>query len=179
MRIAIDIGHAHASGASGNGLQEHEVAAKAADMLARMLRSHDIRTVVVDYPQESNSADLRATIAHINAGKYDAVVSLHCDCATSRAARGAHAICKSVAGAALAHEIADCLCPIMPGRKQTVVQRHDLAILNQTTPPAVLVEMGFLSHAGDARMLRDELPSIVHAIAAGVAQWAGAGGLEV
>lgn len=172
MKIAIDVGHAHATGASGNGLQEHEVAAAAAAMVSRMLLPHEVQAVVVDYPEKSNRGDLAATIAHINSGKYDAVVSLHCDCAKSRAARGAHVICKSVAGAALAHEIADRLCPIMPGRSQQVVQRHDLAILNQTTPPAVLVEMGFLSAAADARMLRDNLASIAHAITAGIVQWA-------
>lgn len=171
-RVAIDVGHADGTGASGNGLQEHTVAARAAYLLKAGLAGCGVEADIIDFPERSNGADLSATIKRINAGRYDAVVSLHCDCADSPAARGAHVICKSVAGASLAHEIADCLCPVMPGRAQWVVQRHNLAILNQTRPPAVLVEMGFISSPEDAAMLRDNLMEITAPIARGIARWA-------
>lgn len=173
MKIALDVGHAASSGATGNALREHDVAASAAAMLVRMLRPHSVEGWVVDFPALSNRADLAATIAHVNECGYDAVVSLHCDCAASRAAHGAHVIYKTSRGSMLAVCIAQPLCALMPGRVDAVVQRHDLAILNQTRPPAVLVEMGFLSHEVDARMLRDNLPAIAHAIAAGIVAWCG------
>lgn len=171
MKIAIDVGHADGSGASGNGLREHDVAARAAVLLRSMLEAADIESTVIDFPAKSNSGDLAASISAINSGDFDAVVSLHCDYADAPAARGAHVICKSVAGFALAAEIAERLCPVMPGRAKQVVQRHDLAILNRTRPPAVLVEMGFLSNERDAQQLKDNLVGIVRCIALGVSAW--------
>lgn len=172
MKIAIDVGHADGTGASGNGLEEHNVAARAAYLLKSALAGCGIRADIIDFPERSNGADLSASIHRINADNYAAVVSLHCDCADSPAARGAHVICKSAAGCALALEIAERLCPVMAGRAKQVVQRHDLAILNQTRPPAVLVEMGFISNPDDAAMLRDNLLQITAPIAQGIAQWA-------
>lgn len=171
MRIAVDVGHADGSGASGHGLKEHEVAARAAVVLKNLLESAGVETTVIDFPDKSNARDLSSAIREVNSGDFDAVVSLHCDCADSPSARGAHVICKSVAGCAIAAEIAERLCPVMPGRAKWVVQRHDLAILNQTRPPAVLVEMGFLSNAHDAGALRNNLVGICKAIAFGILAW--------
>lgn len=171
MKVAVDVGHADGTGASGHGLKEHAVAARAAGVLKNLLTSSGVEADIIDFPEKTNSGDLSATISAINSGDYDAVVSLHCDSADSPSARGAHVICKSVMGYSLAAEIAERLCPIMPGRAEKIVQRHDLAILNRTRPPAVLVEMGFLSNAHDAHHLSVNLFGIAKAIAFGVISW--------
>lgn len=171
-RIAIDVGHARATGASGNGLQEHEVAAKLARYVRQSLANQPhIYAEIVDFPEMSNGGDLRAAIEAVNAGKYDAVVSLHCDCSDNADARGAHAIFKTLSGYALAVEIAERLAVLLPGRSQLTVQRHDLAILNQTRPPAVLVECGFLSNEQDAEILRTRPILLARAIAGGICAW--------
>jgi N-acetylmuramoyl-L-alanine amidase len=171
-KVAIDIGHARGTGATGNGLQEHEVCAKLAGYVKDMLaNAANIHADIIDFPELSNRADLNASIAAVNAGGYDAVVSLHCDCSDNADARGAHVIHRSLLGHSLAIEIAERLALHLPGRAQLVVQRKDLAILNQTRPTAVLVECGFLSNAHDAMVLKSRPIMLARAIAGGIQQW--------
>lgn len=171
-KIAIDVGHARATGATGNGLQEHEVCAKLARYVKDMLCAQEyIHADIVDFPELSNKGDLAAAIAEVNKGNYDAVVSLHCDCSDNAAARGAHVIYKTLKGYALGVEIAERLAVHLPGRSQLTVQRKDLAILNQTRPPAVLVECGFLSNEKDAAVIKARPILLARAIAGGIIQW--------
>lgn len=171
-KIAIDVGHARATGAAGNGLQEHEVAASLAKQVKKILSGQwNIHAEIIDFPELSNKGDLAAAIKAINAGNYDAVVSLHCDSSGNATARGAHVIYKTLAGYALAAEIADRLTVHLPGRAEKTVRRHDLAILNQTRPPAVLVECGFVSSPIDAAILKSRPVLLASAIAAGIVQW--------
>lgn len=167
MKIAIDIGHAHATGSAGNGLQEHEVCAGFARLLADYLgNAHEVQ--VFEFPSESNKADLRHTAAAINAWRADLSISLHCDSSSNTSARGAHCIYTSATGSKYAEAIAKHLCPIMPGRANRTVRDGGLYILNNTRCPAVLVECGFLSNARDADMLRHEGYRLMRAVAAGV-----------
>lgn len=171
-KIALDVGHARHTGAAGNGLQEHEVAASLAKQVKRILAGQwNIHAEIIDFPELSNKGDLAAAIKAINAGNYDAVVSLHCDSSGNSSARGAHVIYKTLAGYALAAEIADRLTVHLPGRAEKTVKRNDLAILNQTRPPAVLVECGFVSSPVDAAILKSRPVLLASAIAAGVVQW--------
>lgn len=168
MKIAIDIGHARGTGATGNGLQEHEVCVALGRLLAEYLGNSNA-VEVLDFPGLSNAGDLRETVAAVNAGQFDLCVSLHCDASQNAAARGAHVIYVSAAGERYAEAIAQHLCPIMPGRANRTVRRGDLYVLNNTRCPAVLVECGFLTNSRDADMLRHEAYRIARAIAAGVA----------
>lgn len=188
-RIAIDIGHASGTGTITNGADEHEESARNAAVLKSILESDPIdrfEVDIIDFPADSNTGDLNKTIQAINAGKYDAVVSLHCDSSSNPNARGAH-VCHhrtyhadgsytdSPGGKALAREIAACLCPFMPGRANKVQARPDrglnlssLAILRQTTPTAVLVETGFLSNPEDLERIRALRYELMRAVALGI-----------
>lgn len=171
-KIAIDVGHARATGAAGNGLQEHEEAEKLARYVKDMLCAQPfIHAVIVDFPELDNKGDLRAAIQAINEGNFDAVVSLHFDCAENETARGAHVIYRTLNGYALGAEIAERLAVHLPGRAELTVQRKDLAILNQTRPPACLVECGFLSSPLDAEIIKSRPILLARAIAGGIIQW--------
>lgn len=168
MKIALDIGHARNTGATGNGLREHAVCTQLAPLLAAELQAVGHTADVVDFPGRTNSGDLAETVRTINAGGYALSVSLHCDSSQKASARGAHVICKTAAGRRYAEAVASFLCPLMPGRANHVIMRDDLYILNATRCPAILVECGFLTNSKDADMLRHELPRIAAAIAAGI-----------
>lgn len=170
MKIAIDIGHARLTGATGNGLQEHAVCVGLASFLEAEL-AQEVELLVVDFPQLSNKADLRETVREINAWGAELSVSLHCDASQNATARGAHVIYTSEAGRAVAVEVAARLCPLLPGRANRTVRRGDLYVLNSTRCPAILVECGFLTNSKDADILRYEGQRVARAIASGLREW--------
>ena len=170
MKIAIDIGHARLTGATGNGLQEHAVCVGLASFLEAEL-AQEVELLVVDFPQLSNKVDLRETVREINEWGADLSVSLHCDASQNATARGAHVIYRSEAGRAAAVEVAARLCPLLPGRANRTVRRGDLYVLNSTRCPAILVECGFLTNSKDADILRYEGQRVARAIASGLREW--------
>ena len=168
MKVAIDIGHARMTGSRGCGCEEHELCSRMAPILKRMLEEFCMEAVVVDFPDMSNAGDLAETVRAINACKADVSVSLHCDADDSPEPHGAHVIYRSAAGKKLGFEIAKWLCPLMPGRSETLVKRTGLYVLNKTACPAVLVELGFITNVDDCLMLRDEPEELMAAVAAGI-----------
>ncbi len=185
MKIAIDIGHAHGSGAYVNGLDEHTIATRVAEQLFAELSKSGHTVQVIDFPDASNASDLSRTIELANRVDFDVGLSLHCDCSVNSSARGAH-VCyyrryhgqsftDSVSGKLLAQAIALELCPFMSGRANAIQARPDrshqlsgLAILSQTYMPWVLIELGFLSNEQDARILKESPHILARLIAKGI-----------
>lgn len=168
-KIAIDIGHARLSGARGvNGLEEHGQSVLTGQDLEACLTAlgHDV--TVIDYPDYGNRGDLNATVQAVNAGGYDMVVSLHMDASANTSARGAHVCYRSGNGKILAAAVAAQICPLLPGRAETTVHRTDLAIINQTRPPAILVELGFITNSHDTDYLLANRQYIARLLAAGI-----------
>lgn len=194
-RIAIDIGHAAGSGARGNGMEEHAMCERLAAELKRALESFKVDKFaadIIDFPALGNSGDLAATVKAVNAGKYDACVSLHMDAASkiSRYERitypdgtkgeipiyeadpvphGAHVCYYSSAGSRLADEVALRLCPQLPGRANRKVRRTDLYVLKRTKPVAILVECGFITNPNDAAWVKFNPDRVALSIALGIA----------
>lgn len=166
--ICIDIGHAHGTGARGNGLEEHEQSVLTGRALVAALEKRGLHAVIIDYPDSDNRTDLNKTIAHINAANYTLVISLHMDASDNRTARGAHVCYLSEAGRVYAHKIAARLTPLLPGRAEATVRRRDLAILRQTRPTAVLIEVGFITSEEDASIVSKERKKIADAIATAI-----------
>ena len=90
MKVCIDIGHATNTGSTGNGLEEHGIAANIALSLAGKLREQGHHVAIIDFPKMNNDDDLAATVKAINAGGYEISISLHCDASDSIAACGDH-----------------------------------------------------------------------------------------
>ena len=172
-KVAIDIGHAYQTGAAGNGLQEHERCARIAEALREGLEQMGFEVGVVDFPTQTNTADLVATAKAINAGGYDLSVSLHCDHSINALAKGAHVIYTSEKGGKVAGFIARHLCALMPGRANRIVKKDGLYVLNNTRCVAVLCECGFVTNREDAALLTSErgIASIARAIAVGVREY--------
>lgn len=173
-RIAIDIGHANGSGARGNGYDEHAQCAKLAAELKKALSQFKLTRIeadIIDFPDAGNSGDLAATAKAVNAGNYDACVSLHMDASDNASAHGAHVCYYSPNGKVLAHRIAVRLCPQMPGRANQTVKRDDLYILKKTKPVAVLVECGFITNPGDSAWVDQNPDRVALSIALGIADY--------
>ena len=171
-RIAIDIGHANKTGARGNGYEEHEMCKVLAEELKNALECFKVQQFqadIIDFPTQSNSGDLSTTVKAINAGGYDASVSLHMDAASVPTAHGAHVCYYSTSGKVLANEIALRLCPQLPGRANKTVKRDNLYVLKKTKPVAVLVECGFITNPSDAAWVKHNPDKVALSIALGIA----------
>lgn len=190
-RIAIDVGHANGTGARGF-VDEHEMCATLAVEVKNILESFKVDTFqadIIDFPEKTNSADLTASVKAINAGGYDACVSLHMDAAyktieeiddegdlffryeVNPTARGAHACYYSKKGKRLAREIARRLCLYLPGRAEQVVERTDLYFLKKTRPVACLVECGFCTNPRDSEWVNTHPHEVARSIALGIAAY--------
>ncbi len=171
MKIAIDIGHAHQTGAVGCGLYEHTECTGIATLLYRELESRGHYPTIIDFPTLSNKEDLCKTIDTVNSHDIDLGISLHCDCATTPTPKGAHVIYfpGSRLGSRFASFIAPRLASFLPGRAKIITGRTNLAILRDTKSPWVLIECGFLTNPHDAAIIRDQKHLIASAIADGIA----------
>lgn len=178
MQVLLDIGHANHTGASGNGLEEHEVALSIGNALQSLLEEAGYKTTILDFPTLSNSQDLRQTAIAANrlttytdGGTIG--ISLHCDASDNAEAHGGH-VCYhpfSTRGQLLATGIAQHLNKLLPGRANGTVERPKLYILNATAAPWVLVECGFITNPQDAVIMSTNAKGIAQAIADGVADY--------
>ena len=189
-RVCIDPGHGgRFPGAVVDGVRESAVVLDYARTLRAELNRRGHGVVLTRETDDALAHDLgddlarRATVA--NAFGSDAFLSLHCN-ASSGPARGAWIIhaAGSARGERLARAIfaeftripgmtdADPEAEVYPDRTPWVGGRS-LAVLNRTRAPAVLVELGFLTHAGDRRRLLecDTRAVVAGAIADGLAAW--------
>jgi N-acetylmuramoyl-L-alanine amidase len=170
-KIAIDVGHARGTGASGNFLQEHEVCVALAELLRGLLEERGVEAEVIDFPGKTNAGDLAETVRAVNEGGFDLCVSLHCDASDNALAKGAHVIYVSEKGREAAGYVAKHLCALLPGRANKLVQRGNLYVLNNTRCVAILCECGFLTNADNAWMLRENKIGIARAIMLGIMDW--------
>ena len=172
-RIAIDIGHATGTGARGNGYEEHAACEVIASSLRRQLMKAlpDYKIEIIDFPAMDNKGDLSATGKALKNNKYTLCVSLHCDCNDSPTAKGAHVCYNEAIDKPLAEEIAEYICDLLPGRAQRLVRRTGLHVLNSSDEPHVLVECGFLSNPGDAKIIHDFPDKIAESITKGIVNY--------
>ncbi len=154
--------------------------------LAALLRERGA-TVILTRPNDSGigpCVDERAAIG--NRANADLVVSVHADGNTARTARGFHVItARSMTGGAavastslaMAGKIRDAFATGTGMPRSTYVgggtgltRRADLAGLNLSNVPAVMLEAGNLRHTGDAALLSNHSYRLkeAHALAAGI-----------
>ncbi len=172
MKVFLNPGHAPNGnpdpGACGCGLRECDVAKSVADLVAHYLTAAGV--TVVGNMQSDDLLDITETA---NASGADIFVSIHCN-AFNGSAQGTEVEVHpgSRAGRALGgciqRQIVDSLGTADRGLKD----RPDLWVIKRTDMPAVLVELAFIDHAGDAGLLRDRQDDFARAIARGVTDYA-------
>ena len=167
--ICIDPGHGGKDpGACAGGVQEKDVALKVAQMIGSKLSGYKVIYTRSDdtYPTLSE----RAALA--NTAKADLFISVHCNSATSAQANGIEVFThtsQSKGAVAAAKAVYRRLLPVS-GMNGRGVKNANLQVLRDTAMPAVLVELGFLSNAGDRAKLTaaDWQEKAAVAIAAGI-----------
>lgn len=167
MKICINGGHYPGKdpGAVGEYLQEADVAKQLMHGVAGYLRDVGYKVIEV---QEN---ELYEIIDASNTWGADLFVSIHCNAATNRTARGTETYCY---GAGEGESLAYCIQHQLVNLgtvDRGVKYSKGLYVLKYTDCPAVLVETAFISNAEDEALLRDRLDDFARAIARGVTDY--------
>jgi N-acetylmuramoyl-L-alanine amidase len=158
--IVLDPGHGGADrGATGHGLEEASLAEDLAARLEGRLSAVGVRAVLTRGPDNDPTDEERAHLA--NEIRADLMLSLHSD-------RSASATCEGVAsyhfgtGQGTSSTVGEHLASLV---QRELVARTGLldgrvhgktwSLLRLTRMPAVRLELGYLSHPGDAALLAD------------------------
>lgn len=184
IKIYIDQGHNPKSpnaGAEGNGYVEQDITYDVGIILADLLRSNGNFDVRLSRPTPesslgtSNSTSLRIRVDEANAFGADYFVSLHTNASTNTAVSGSEALVYTEPSIAseLGEDILFWLNRITGLRNRGIVERPGLYVLRKTQMPAVLVEIGFISNASDARLMNDSPELFAEGIYNGILQYTG------
>ncbi len=177
MRVFLNPGHAPDGnpdpGACGYGLRECDVAKNAADLVAGYLIAAGVEVVGC-----LQSDSLHEVVTASNNSGADVFISIHCN-ACNGSANGTEVwhFYGSGAGETLAsciqNQIVTSLGTTDRGTKGAKPGVNGLYVLSNTDAVAVLVELAFIDHAGDAELLGTQQDEFARAIARGVTDYEG------
>ncbi len=166
IRVYIDQGHnpdPPNSGAEGNGLREQDITYRVGQALYERLSRDPNYIATLSRPTPdtqlgaSNAGSLRARVEGAEAFGANLFLSIHTNAATNPNATGTEVLVYRLGtpAAALAEDILDELTDLTGLRDRGVRARPGLYVLRETSMPAVLVELGFISNPNDAALMRD------------------------
>jgi len=181
FRVTIDPGHGGGDpGAVGpTGVREKDVTLSVARLLAEQLApvAEVLLTRDGDYtPGGDPNSELRYRAAMANSWQANVFVSVHCNAAKDRSAGGTETYCApgSARGNSLAASIQQRLVGAL-GLQNRGVKLARYAVLVNTTMPAALVELAFISNPVEEALLATQefQAKAALAIAQGIAEYFG------
>lgn len=182
IKIYIDQGHNPVNpnaGAEGNGLREQDIVYRIGIELAELLKNNGNFEVRLSRPTPesqigtSNASSLRARVDEANSWGADYFISLHTNASTISSASGSEALIFSEPSVAynLSEDILEELNATTGLRNRGIYLRPGLYVLRRTTMPAVLVELGFISNANDARLMNTQPELFARGVYQGVLKY--------
>ena len=149
------------------GLYENEVALAVGELVQQYLIAAGCDVELLQ------SESLSGICAAANDWGADLFVSIHCNACKYHNAEGTEVLTypDDVEGHKLAACIQRQIVDSMGTADRGVKDRDNLAVLNGTEMPAVLVEMAFIDYDDDAILLRDRQDDFARAIARGVTDY--------
>lgn len=154
--VCLDPGHGGKDpGATGGGVREKDIALDVSKKIRAYLQAAMCSVILTRENDTFISLGNRA--AEANMWGADLFLSVHCNSAPNVSANGMEVYVHTSRGAdstRAAHAIYDRLLPAS-GLKGRGVKANNYAVLRETSMPAVLIELGFISNAGDRRKLTD------------------------
>ncbi len=164
-RIYIDQGHnprGFNTGAEGNGFFEQDITYEIGRRLYDLLSTNPDFVLKLSRPTEdtilgtSNSSSLVERVREAEEFDADMFLSLHVNSASNPNATGNEALVYgpgSTESIGLGEEILEQLTLTTGLRNRGIIYRPGLYVLRETSMPALLVEMGFISNPYDAELL--------------------------
>ena len=168
MNITVNAGHFPGldSGAVGvTGLQEANVTKEVAELVAGHLRNigHNVNLSQFNelYEITNDSNDFNS----------DIFVSIHCNAAESRSAKGTETFYASAEGQRLAQCIQDRIVSSM-NTVNRGVKPCNFYVVRNTNAVSVLVELAFISNEDDEALLAENYDGFSRAVACGISDFA-------
>ena len=161
MKICLDAGHGHFTGARGNGLIEDELALDFVTRVGHHLRAKGVQTALTRTIDVFVTVDARPP----KAKGCDMFVSFHNNAAGNKLAHGCEILVArgDNRSRAKAEKVLERICAGGAMKSRGVKwdnqgQHKSLYVLQNTyrQMPAMLVELGFLTNSGDASWLADK-----------------------
>ena len=181
IKIFIDQGHNPSgsgwnTGAEGNGLYEQDITFAVGAYLADILDQDPRFEVRVSREAAdtvlgtSNATSLQARVNMANSWPADYFISIHANASTDPAVNGTQVLVHSQYTQSywLAQHIQNAILSRMGTKDLGIVLRPGLFVLRRTQMPAVLVELGFITNAQDAALMRDDPNGFAQAIYQGL-----------
>jgi N-acetylmuramoyl-L-alanine amidase len=154
--VVVDAGHGgHDPGTtSANGIREKDINLDVATRVAGILQQRGVSVVMTRSDDRYPELEERADIA--NRRNADLFVSIHSDSNPDRSRQG-FTVYVARAASSDARQAADSIHQAMAatGAESHGIREAEYKVLINTSGPAVLVEIGYLSNAQDAARLRD------------------------
>ncbi|MBN1507400.1 MAG: N-acetylmuramoyl-L-alanine amidase [Sedimentisphaerales bacterium] len=168
--VVIDPGHGGKDpGTTVGGTHEKHIVLRVARQVAALLEQRGVNVVMTRQDDRFIELEDRAQIA--NRRDTDLFVSIHADSAPDRSISGFTLYVASGASRE-AHNAARAVSAAMSraGSDTRGIREADYKVLVQTSCPAILIELGYLSNYADARHLQDSAfqTRLAQAIAAGI-----------
>ena len=184
IKIYIDQGHNPQNpnaGAEGSGLREQDIVFRVGIELAELLRQNPDFEVRLSRPTAdtqigtSTTTSLRERVADANAWGADYFISIHTNASLDPSANGVEAFAYSRPSRAfsLGEDIVNSISNITGLSDRGMKVRPGLYVLKNTSMPAVLVELGFISNPGDAALMRDNPRLFAQGIYNGIVEYTG------
>ena len=165
IKIYVDQGHnprEFNTGAEGNGFYEQDITYEVGRILYDLLRANPNFEPRLSRPTPdtllgtSNSTSLTARANEANSWGADLFLSIHTNAAENPMASGTEALIYSRASRTalgVAEDILKNLNEVTGLRNRGVIERPGLYVLKETSMPAVLVELGFITNRYDAELM--------------------------
>lgn len=158
-------GHTRGGGARGSGYEESAVARQFNPILMEAFRKVGaVVTDCTDNVSTTQNANLSRLVSLCNAinknGRLD--ISLHFNSSSNPSSNGVEVLYYDQKD--LATRVSSAISKASGLRDRGPVERKELAVLNGTNAPAILIELAFISNASDMKKFFDNMQAIANAI---------------
>ena len=175
IKIFLDAGHNNSSfntGASGNGMREQDITFQVAKKLSDILK--DDFDVMLSRPTQDtnlgtdNASAVNARWQLANKWGADYFISIHCN---AGGGTGSETFYLRPDSLKFATTVEQTYSKIMGLRSRRIERRDNLAVLNRTIMPSILIELAFIDSPlsnPDVNILRNKRPEMAQALADGI-----------
>lgn len=164
MVKVLHAGHTRGGGARGSGYEESAVARQFLPVLLEAFRKVGESVVdVTDNVSTTQSANLSKLVRDSDAvANNELNISLHFNSSDDPSSNGVETLYYDQKG--LSDKVSAAIAKASGLRLRESKERKDLAVLNGTKAPAILIELAFISNASDMKKFFDNMQAIANAI---------------